>query len=513
MSNKNFSRREFMKTGLFFGASTFIPESFPLTNILSNKKNDNRRIIVIGAGLSGLTCAYDLFRAGYNVLIIEARTRPGGRVRTYRDSFADNLYAEMGAEYVDSSDQFVRKYAEEFGLKIRKAKLYDGVFVRGKKFSMKELQLMQKQLPYIDVEGGNLFGQEKKYINHYVERIINWSKENILSPIGPYGSKNQKNSNSLININNLPKDILDLDNLSVADLLRKEGAHKDIIELYTFTNATESTGRPEDLSALSMVLNHAMASGFNEETDEGRIQGGNDQLPKAFAKFLSNILLYNRPVKKIKHDKYGVDISFLENGKLTSIKGNKCVISMPLSILRRTNISPTFADDKMHCIREQSYGHVMKIAMQFKHRFWDENKSFGQRVFTDTPLRRVYHHSIDQPGPRGILLSFTSGSDAQRLGRMNEKRRMETAQITCRKIWPNTNKYWEGGISKYWNEDPWMRGSYSMVGVGQKNFREILARKEGFFHFAGEHTSIYRSSMNGAIESGLRASKEIQIEL
>ena len=91
MSNKNFSRREFMKTGLFFGASTFIPESFPLTNILSNKKNDNRRIIVIGAGLSGLTCAYDLFRAGYNVLIIEARTRPGGRVRTYRDSFADNL--------------------------------------------------------------------------------------------------------------------------------------------------------------------------------------------------------------------------------------------------------------------------------------------------------------------------------------------------------------------------------------------------------------------------------------
>ena len=49
--------------------------------------------------------------------------------------------------------------------------------------------------------------------------------------------------------------------------------------------------------------------------------------------------------------------------------------------------------------------------------------------------------------------------------------------------------------------------------AGQKNFREILARKEGFFHFAGEHTSIYRSSMNGAIESGLRASKEIQIEL
>ena len=512
MSIENSSRREFIKTSLFFGASALVPVGLALTNIVQGKNSDDRRIIVIGAGLAGLACSYDLYKAGYNVILLEARSRPGGRVRTYRDPFADGLYAEMGAEYVDSEDHYVKKYAKEFGLSILKAKLYDGVYVRGKKFRMKDLQSLRHQLPYADVEGSNLFGQEKKYINHYVERIQTWSKQNSISSFSLHDSGGQKKSKNSININNLPQDILDLDNLSVADLLRKEGAHKDIIELYTFTNATESTGRPETLSAFSMVLGHFMADSFNEETDEGRIQGGNDQLPKAFAKSLSNTIFYRRPVKKIEYNNDGVEVSFLEDGKLTSLKGDKCVITMPVSLLRRTKINPAFTADKMHCIRKQSYGHVMKIAMQYKHRFWDESASIGQRVFTDTPLRRVYHHSIDQPGPRGILLSFTSGSDAEKLGRMSEARRMEVSQSTCRKIWLDTPQYWEGGISKYWNEDPWIRASYSVVGVGQKDFREILARKEGLCHFAGEHTSIYRSSMNGAIESGLRASREIQID-
>ena len=54
----------------------------------------------------------------YNVILIEARSRAGGRVRTYRDPFADNLYAEMGAEYVDSTDNLVHEYCKDFGLKV-----------------------------------------------------------------------------------------------------------------------------------------------------------------------------------------------------------------------------------------------------------------------------------------------------------------------------------------------------------------------------------------------------------
>ena len=200
----------------------------------------------------------------------------------------------------------------------------------------------------------------------------------------------------------------------------------------------------------------------------------------------------------------------MEKGKQHSITGIKCVLALPLPVLRKIRITPGFSDKKSHCIDKQSYGHVMKVAMQYRRRFWDQPGSIGQRVFTDTPLRRVYHFSIDQPGPRGILLSFTSGDDARKLGRMNEHNRMEVSRKTCADIWPEAPNHWEGGVTKYWNEDPWVKGSYSVAGVGQKDFREILAQQEGPIFFAGEHTAIHRASMNGAIESGVRVSDEIK---
>ena len=481
MNNNKTNRRNFLKTSAVLGASIFLPKSIAMGK---GGSSDDQRIIVIGAGLAGLSCAYELQQSGYNVLLLEARSRPGGRVRTYRDPFADGLYAEMGAEYVDSSDEHVRKYAKEFALPILPAKQYDGIYVRGQHISMADMKSGKVDLPYNGIEQGKLFAQEAAYLQDWIKMVQELGESS--------------------------KEVQALDKMSVTEILRKGGAPQDIIDLYTYTNATESTSVPTKMSALNMVLANSKTSAFSENTEEGRILGGNDQLPKTFAKKLGNNIHYNRAVQKIEYAKDQVTVHFLENEKRQSISGSKCVLAMPLSVLRRLKIDPLFSESKMHCIRNQTYGHVMKIAMQYNRRFWDEPGSIGQRVFTDTPLRRVYHFSIDQPGPRGILLSFTSGDDAAKLGRMSEKRRMETAQKTSTEIWGKAPQYWEGGVTKYWNEDPWTRASYSVAGVGQKDFREILSKSEEMFHFAGEHTSIHRASMNGAIESGLRVSDEIK---
>ena len=478
------SRRDFLKTSMMLGAGALMPTDFAnMIKIDSNTNTDENRIIIVGAGLAGLACGYNLFQSDYNVIVLEARSRPGGRVRTYRDSFADGLYAEMGGEYVDSSDKYLRKYCKDFGLKILPAKQYDGVYVRGERISMNDLKSGKVNLPFKGTKGGKLFAQEAAYIQDWIKKVRS---------LGTSSAEVQA-----------------LDKMSVADVLRKGGAPQDIIDLYTYTNATESTTVSSRMSALNMVLANSETSAFSENTEEGRILGGNDQVPKIFAKILGEKIRYNRPIEKIEYNENRVTVYFAENGKRQSISGNSCVLALPASILRSIKIDPLFSDSKMHCIRNQSYGHVMKVAMQYSRRFWDESGSIGQRVFTDTPLRRVYHFSIDQPGPRGILLSFTSGSDAERLGRMKEQRRMKIAQETCAEIWKVAPKYWEGGVTKYWNKDPWLKASYSVAGVGQKDFRKILAKPEGRFHFAGEHTSIHRASMNGAIESGIRASKEI----
>ena len=482
-NNAKLTRRSFIKKS---SATASLLTVFPYSTLTSTFNiTDDNRILVIGAGLAGLSCAYELDRAGYNVMILEAKSHPGGRVRTYRDNFADNLYAEMGAEYVDSSDKHVKKYCEQFGLSILPAKQYDGIYVRNRHIYMKDVKSGMARLPFDGTIEGKLFGQEVKYIQKWIDLA---KKE---------GTANEK--------------IQALDKISVEQLLKQGGAPKDIIHLYTYLNATESTTTPSKMSALSMVLSHIKTSGFSENTVEGRILGGNDQLPKGFAKRLGSKIKYNHAVKSVITTSDGIEVHLSGHENNNTIKAAKIVFAIPTTILKNIKVYPGFSKEKSQTIQNQSYGHVMKIAMQFQQRFWENSDSIGQRIFTDTPLRRVYHFSIDQPGPRGILLSFTSGSDAQKLGGLSEKNRMKISKESCKNIWNNSNDFWENGISKYWNEDKWIKASYSLKGVGQNDYRKILAKAENPFYFAGEHTAINYASMDGAIESGIRASDEIKM--
>ena len=321
----------------------------------------------------------------------------------------------MGAEYVDSSDELVHQYCKNFDLRVLPAKQYDGVYVKGNRFSMEGLKSGKDTLPYDGILDGKLFGQEARYIQQWIDLV------------------KQKGENA--------PEVLALDNMSIEDMLKKGGAPKDIIDLYTYTNATESTTVPSKMSALYMVLTNARASAFSEDTVEGRILGGNDKLPKTFAKKLGSKIKYNRALKRLKFNDKGITAIVNKNGVNESIKALKCVIAIPASVLKNIDIEPGFSSDKTYCIQNQDYGHVMKVAMQYQKRFWDQKQSIGQRVFTDTRLRRVYHFSIDQPGPRGILLTFTSGEDAKKLGRLSEERRMRVAQETCENIWPESVSY------------------------------------------------------------------------
>ena len=481
IKNQNqLTRRSFIKkTGA--AASLFPLSSF--SSIFSNS-TDDKRIIVIGAGLAGLSCAYELDQAGFNVMLIEARSRPGGRVSTYRDSFSDNLYSEMGAEYVDSMDTHVQEYCKIFDLKVLPAKQYDGVYLKGQRFTMEGLRSGRDSLPFKGTLKGKLFGQEAQYIKKWIDLV---NLKGISSP-----------------------EVQELDKISVEEILIKGGAPKDIIDLYAYANATEETTVPSKMSALDMVLSNTRTSGFSENTVEGRILGGNDQLPKILAKKLGSKIMYNQPLYRLDYDSNSITATVKENEKLIQIPASKCVLAIPTTILKNININPGFSIEKTKCINNQQYGHAMKIAMQYHQRFWNNKNSIGQRVFTDTPLRRIYDFSIDQPGPRGILLSFTSGEDAIKLGRLDKNKRLEVAKNTCNNIWSESPKYWEKGIIKYWNEDPWVKASYSFAGVDQKGYREILAQTEGSVYFAGEHTATQRASMNGAIESGLRVTEELK---
>ena len=117
---------------------TFLHAALALPAITAAQSRP-RRVIVIGAGLAGLSLAYELDRAGWSVTILEARTRPGGRVFTMREPFSDGLYAEAGAARIQDSHQFTLKYAKQFNLTLDPFWPSDGArvsYVRGKRIAV-----------------------------------------------------------------------------------------------------------------------------------------------------------------------------------------------------------------------------------------------------------------------------------------------------------------------------------------------------------------------------------------
>src|SRR5262245_47868748 len=112
------NRREFLKRGILAAAT--LPGLHPITVAASRdairRTGAARKVIVIGAGLAGLSSAYELTQAGHEVIVLEARTRSGGRVWTLRDSFPEGLYAEAGATNVYDNHEWTMKYVKLLGV-------------------------------------------------------------------------------------------------------------------------------------------------------------------------------------------------------------------------------------------------------------------------------------------------------------------------------------------------------------------------------------------------------------
>jgi monoamine oxidase len=75
-------------------------------------------VLILGAGMAGLVAAHELSKLGHDVTILEARTRPGGRVHTLREPFSDGLYAEAGAARIPENHDLTLKYVKEFQLQL-----------------------------------------------------------------------------------------------------------------------------------------------------------------------------------------------------------------------------------------------------------------------------------------------------------------------------------------------------------------------------------------------------------
>ena len=480
-------RREFLKQSVLVGSALSLPALHTLASgdTVRPRTGAPKKVVIIGAGLAGLSAAYELSQAGHDVTVLEARTRPGGRVQTLRDGFADGLYAETGAARIPDHHDFPLKYARLFGLTLEPfgpTHLPSEYYVRGQRVQVapgKEVQWPYRLTPEERTLG--LDGMRRKYIRSMFREL-----GDVTDPAWP------------------PAALMQYDGMNRSEFWRSRGASPEAIALLSLGGVDD---RAETWSALYMLRNQALNQRL---TQYFKIKGGTDLLPKAFAARLADKIRYAAPVVRIEQDATSVKAVCLQAGSYFTETGDYLICAVPFTVQKNIEVSPAFSVEKQRAVEQLPYLSLSKVFLQSRTRFWAD-QGYSGFATTDLPIGQVWDTTYQQPGTRGIFQAFPVSLHSRRVTAMPEHDRIAFALGQVETIYPGMRENFEGGVSKCWDEDEWARGGTSYYKPGQ--FSSLLphvGRPEGRIHFAGEHTSVWVDGwMQSALESGRRVAQEV----
>jgi monoamine oxidase len=442
--------------------------------------------LIAGAGLAGLVAGYELTQSGHDVTILEAQLHPGGRVQTLRDPFSDGLYTEAGAARIPDNHDLTLHYVKHFGLSLVPFfpnKLSMVYLLGGKRIKTPlwtDVDLSQAPIDLTEEERRlGMSGLFKKYLNGPLNDIGDPS-----APGWPGASARK------------------YDAVTMAEFLKEQGASRGVIELLEYPYAS---AEDDPVSLLWYLRDDWYAL---RETTRFKIDGGNDKLPKAFAEKLNGKIHYGSPVVRIEQDFKGVRAIAVRSGMHQTFEGDRLICAMPFPPLRQVEISPAFSEQRRKAIAELRYDSVTRVVLQCRSRFWENDGCNGFGV-SDLP-EEIFHTTYDQPGPRGLLSAYMLTGIGQRAAAMDAESRISFVAHEMEKVHPGLLDNLEGRFAKVWPADRWAGGAGMESSPGQITSLCVgLEQPEDRVHFAGEHISAWPYWMQGALQSGLRAAKQV----
>jgi monoamine oxidase len=300
------------------------------------------------------------------------------------------------------------------------------------------------------------------------------------------------------------------DELTLADLLRRQGASKDAVEL--LGDIVPFGYGWSQVSALHRLLSDVALFYLGPESTGKVIPGGVDQLPRAFAKSLGDRIRFGAAVTKILHQPGSVRAAFQQDGTERWLDADRLICAVPCPPLRKIRFDPELSARKRRIIEDLEYLPVTRIYLQVNRRFWIDAGESGV-ASTDLPIQKVNEDPLVRAGvrgPRAILECHLRGPEAKRVGAMDRAAQIALAVDDLEKTYPGFKSHFEVGTAVTWGEEPWAGGGYAWWRPGQlTGWMPELARPEGRVHFAGEQTSLLSRTMEGALESGTRAAREV----
>src|SRR6202023_792490 len=465
-------------------------------------------VLILGAGLAGMTAALELRKAGYKVRILEFNSRAGGRNWTLRggDSFTELggfkqncefeqvLYINPGPWRIPYHHRALLDYCKRLGVALEPfiqlnhnallhtTRAFGGVPQRIRDIKT-DFQGQISELLAKATQQGKLD-----------EAVSKEDRELLMAALRSWGALD---GNYAYKANLISGDF--------RGYARGPGGGLDAVPV---------PGEPIDLSEILKSRLWRYLQNFALHTFQTTMfqpVGGMDMIGKAFARELGDVIRYDAKVTAIQQDDHGVTVTYTDlkaPATPQQAKADWCVCTIPLPILSQL---PIDVGDRMKAaIDALPYSSSVKIGLQFKRRFWEEDEAiYGGISYTDLPIRQISYPSngFNRSG-RGVLLGayVYEGANSYEFTSMAPADRIARAVEFGSRIHPQYSTEFENGIAVAWHRVPFTLGcAGSWTEKARADHYDNLCQIDGRIVLAGEHASYIPAWQEGAILSSLDA--------
>ncbi|MEX0905713.1 MAG: FAD-dependent oxidoreductase [Balneolaceae bacterium] len=477
-------RKQFLKKTSLAGLGiSMLPYSVvrPDINQAANPRI-KKKVIVAGAGIAGLCCAYELMKLGHEVVVLEASGRYGGTVLSVHDGLSDGLYADFGAEnFTKPGYENYWKYIDEFNLPVIPYLHRENRLTRRNEEWLTREEILNNRNEEIKNSGGFnerelrfLSDNPSSNLEHlYLDPYL----ENFTDEYQPFGAGYDH-----------------LDDVPISQIYEKEGAS---------TAALEMLGGRNTSSLYKLWQTYIMKKrGYWGDFDLYRLKGGNEVLPKVFAKHLGTRIRLDCQILSIDHGEEGVTITYREFGEEKKMSADFLANCLPIPALKSLIITPDLPSEKKYIFNEITYAQTTRVIFQARSEFWKEDGLSINLTFNHPALRTIWQVADEVDTERVALMAKAPGGT-------NPLRTLEA----FKEYYPGqkSNINIEQTLVKDWSADRFAPGC-ERSGFTRGNLSKFwphLILPFGRIHFAGGYADNRSWGMEAATNSANRVAKEI----
>ncbi|MGI8712916.1 MAG: flavin monoamine oxidase family protein, partial [Solirubrobacteraceae bacterium] len=443
-------------------------------------------VLVVGAGLAGLSAAADLVAAGHSVAVLEARDRVGGR--TLNASLGGGKVVEVGGQWVGPGQDRILARAADHGIKTFKT------YTRGSQVLdyAGRLSHFTGLIPPLPAADAADFGQ-------LLGKIV---KLQVTIPLDkPWTAPDAA--------------VLDGQTLETFKLAHTSTAGaRFLLDLAT---RAVFAAEPRDLSLLHALFYLHSGGGIINLTStaggaqDSRFHGGSQLVSIKLAAALGSRVVLQTPVRRIAQAGAGVTVE-TDRG---SWRGRRVIVAVAPTLAGRIDYSPALPALRDQLTQRVPQGSVIKFEAVYRTPFWRSAGLNGYSNSDHGPVRFTYDNSPPDGSP-GVLLGFVTGSDARALGRLGLGARRTAVIAAFVRLFGREAAFPRALIEHNWSEEVWTRGCYVgfMPPGVWSDYGSALRAPVGHIHWAGTETAEkFNGYMDGAVRSGERAAADVRRRL